>query len=332
MKAVWYETPGAAHQVLQVGELPDPQPAPGEVRVRIACSGVNPSDVKRRAGWRGQAPGFARTVPNNDGAGTIDAVGAGVDPARIGERVWLHSTGWKRPGGTAAGFAVTPAHRAVRLPRGVSLREGAALGVPAMTAHRAVHGCGPVAGRTVLVTGGAGAVGFYAVQLAVRAGARVIATAQGDEKLRRAREAGAHHVIDYRREDVAARVHEIAGTVDHVVDVDFAANLATSAAVLAPGGSIATYASMSDPEPRLPFYPLMQKNLRLLWVFVYEMPQQAQLAAADEITAWLADGRSVHQLGPRFDLAQTADAHVAVESGVLGKVTITIGADADDRG
>jgi NADPH2:quinone reductase len=328
MKAGWYEQNGPAKEVLKIGERPDPEPGPGEVRVRIACSGVNPSDVKRRAGWNNQKIAFPWQVPNNDGAGVIDKVGAGVDTKRVGERVWLHSTGYKRPLGTAAGLTVTPAHRAFQLPEGVSFEVGAGLGVPAMTAHRAVLGPGPVRGKTVLVTGGAGAVGFYAIQLAKWGGARVLATVSGAEKAAEAKRAGADHVVNYRTENVGERVMaltERAG-VDHVVDVDFGANLETTLAVLKPNGSIATYASMSKTEPAIPFYPLMFKNVRLLWVFVYEMPQEAMSEAGRDVNAWLASGVAVHPRHHPFPLDRLADAHIAVEEGAIGKVIVSVGA------
>ncbi|HVL58479.1 MAG TPA: NADPH:quinone reductase [Burkholderiaceae bacterium] len=324
MRAVWYERTGAAHDVLQFGEMDRPQPEAGEVLVRIAYSGVNPSDVKRRAGTRTQGYAPPRIVPNMDGSGVVVAVGEGVDRKRIGERVWLHSTAWKRPFGTAAEYATTPSQRAIPLPDGVPLKVGAALGVPALTAHRAVHGCGDVAGRTVLVTGGAGAVGLYAIQLAKRAGARVIATARGSEKLELVRQAGAEAAIDYTTEPVAQRIASICGTVDHVVDVDFAANLATTLAVLAPHGSIATYASMSDPEPRIPFYSMMTMNLRLLWVFVYELHADTIASAAFDVNAWLASGTAVHRFAQTYPLQRAADAHVAVEQAAFGKVVIEV--------
>jgi NADPH2:quinone reductase len=327
MKAGWYEQNGPAKEVLKIGERPDPEPGPGEVRVRIACSGVNPSDVKRRAGWNNQKIAFPWQVPNNDGAGVIDKVGAGVDAKRVGERVWLHSTGYKRPLGTAAGLTVTPAHRAFQLPEGVSFEVGAGLGVPAMTAHRAVLGPGPVRGKTVLVTGGAGAVGFYAIQLAKWGGARVLATVSGAEKAAEAKRAGADHVVNYRTENVAERVMALTegAGVDHVVDVDFGANLETTLAVLKPNGSIATYASMSKTEPAIPFYPLMFKNVRLLWVFVYEMPQEAMSEAGRDVNAWLAGGDAVHPRNHVFTLDRLADAHIAVEDGAIGKVLVDVG-------
>ncbi len=196
-----------------------------------------------------------------------------------------------------------------------------------MTAHRAVFGPGPVRGKTVLVTGGAGAVGFYAIQLAKWGGARVVATVSGAEKAAEAKRAGADHVVNYRTENVAERVMaltERAG-VDHVVDVDFGANLETTLAVLKPNGSIATYASMSKTEPAIPFYPLMFKNVRLLWVFVYEMPQEAMSEAGRDVNAWLVSGAAVHPRHHVFPLDRLADAHIAVEEGAIGKVLVGVG-------
>jgi NADPH:quinone reductase len=326
MKAGWYEQNGPAKEVLKFGERPDPEPGPGEVRVRIACSGVNPSDVKRRAGWNNQKVPFPWVVPNNDGAGVIDKVGAGVDGKRVGERVWLHSTGWKRPLGTAAEYTVTPHARAFPLPAGVPFEIGAGLGVPAMTAHRAVFGFGPVRGETVLVTGGAGAVGFYAIQLAKWGGARVLTTVSGAEKAAEAKRAGADHVVNYKTENVAERVMALTdgAGVDHVVEVDFGANLPITLAALKPNGSVATYASMTEPEPAIPFYPLMFKNVRLLWVFVYEMPQEAMADAGRDVNARLASGAAVHPRQHAFPLDRLADAHVAVEEGAVGKVIVSI--------
>jgi len=329
MKAVWYERLGAAREVLTYGVMPDPEPGVGELRVKIAFSGVNPSDVKRRAGSSGAIP-FPRVIPDMDGSGVIDKVGAGVDARRIGERVWLHSTAWKRPFGTAAEYAVTLPERAYPLPAGTPLSVGAGLGVPAITAHRAVFGLGPVQGRTVLVTGGAGAVGFYAIQLAKWGGARVLATVSSTEKAAVATRAGADEVINYKSEDVAARVLAATGGagVDHVVEVDFGANLATTLALIKTGGSIATYASMGAPQPVLPFYQIMPKNLTVLWVLVYDMPAQAMVEAARDVNSWLASGRAVHQIARTFPLEALVDAHLAVESGQeIGKVIVAVGGE-----
>jgi NADPH:quinone reductase len=322
MHAVWYEKLGAAAEVLRHGEMPDPVPGAGEVRVRIAWSGVNPSDVKRRAGsgGAGAVMPFPRVIPDMDGSGVIDRVGPGVDERRVGERVWLHSTQWKRPYGTAADYAVTLEKRAVTLPKNVALDAAASLGVPAMTAHRAVFGQGPVTGKTVLVTGGAGAVGFYAIQLAKWAGARVIATVSGAQKAELARKAGADAVVNYKTDKLEERV-------DHIVEVDFGANLPQTLACLKDGGSLATYASMGKPEPAVPFYPMMFKNLRLLWVFVYEMPQEAIEEAARGVNAWLVSGRAVFPPFTQFTLERLVDAHVAVERGAVGKVLVRCDGD-----
>ena len=320
MRAIWYEKLGPANEVLTRGEMPDPVPGPGEVRVKIAWSGVNPSDVKRRAGagGTGGVMPFPRVIPDMDGSGIIDRVGPGVDERRIGERVWLHSTQWKRPYGTAAEFAVTPDKRAVSLPNNIPLDAAASLGVPAMTAHRAVFGQGPVTGKTVLVTGGAGAVGFYAIQLARWAGARVITTVSGPEKAELALQAGADSIVNYRK-------HKVEEKVDHIVEVDFGANLEQTLACLKDGGTVATYASMGKPEPAIPFYPMMFKNLGVLWVFVYELPAQAMEQATREVNAWLATGKAVFPPFAKFSLDRLVDAHVAVEKGAVGKVLAECG-------
>src|SRR5262249_2809851 len=232
MKAAWYEKTGNAREGLRVGELPDPEPGPGEVLVRVHFSGVNPSDVKSRAGLRG-GMAFPRVIPHSDGAGVIEAAGRAVDPGHVGERAWLWNGQWSRAYGTAAERIALPAAQAVPLPAEVGFTAGACLGIPALTAHRSVFADGPVAGQTVLVTGGAGTVGHYAIELAKFGHANVIATVSGPEKARAARTAGADHVLDYRREDVAARVLEITGGagVDRIVEVEFGGNLATSSAI-----------------------------------------------------------------------------------------------------
>jgi NADPH2:quinone reductase len=331
MKAVWFERLGPAREVLTHGEMPDPQAGPGEVRVKIAYSGVNPSDVKRRGGFSGAMP-FPRMIPDMDGSGVIDQAGAGVDPKRIGERVWLHSTAWKRPCGTAAEYAVTLPDRAYTLPGNTPLAVGAGLGVPAMTAHRAVFGLGPVRAKTVLVTGGAGAVGFYAIQLAKWGGARVIATVSSAAKAEAAKRAGADAVVNYKSEKVAERVMALTdgAGIDHVVEVDFGGNLAATLECIKLSGTIATYASMSAPQPVLPFYQIMPKNLNLLWVLVYDMPAQAMLEAARDVNAWLAAGNAAHQIAKTFSFEQFVDAHLAVESGSeIGKVIVKVGAGVD---
>jgi NADPH2:quinone reductase len=329
MKAAWYERKGPAREVLQVGERPTPEPGPGEVRVRVHRSAVNPSDTKNRGGARGNvAMPFPFTIPHQDGSGVIDAVGAGVDAARIGERVWVYEATLGRQWGTAAQFTVVPAHKAVRLPEGAGFEAGACMGIPAMTAHRCVMADGPVAGRTVLVQGGAGAVGWYAVQIARQEGARVIATVSRDAQAERAREAGAHEVVNYRTEDVAARLRAITGAdagIDRVIEVAFGANLATDLAVMKPGGVIATYASDAVPEPAIPFWPMLSKDLTVRFVLVYAMSREAHDAAAAWIGAALAGGRLKHQIHRTYALDEIAAAHEATESmKQVGKVLVAI--------
>jgi NADPH2:quinone reductase len=325
MRAAWYERNGPAADVLRVGELPMPEPGPGEVRLRVVASGLNPTDVKARAGSRPM--GFPRVVPHQDGAGVIDKVGPGVPASRVGERVWVFTVQWQRPWGTAAEFTVVPARLAVRLPLNTSFAEGACLGIPAVTAHRCLFADGPVTGQTVLVTGGAGAVGHYAVQLAKWAGARVIATVSSPEKATAAAAAGADHTVNYRTADPAAQILELtAGAgVDRIVDVDFGANLGVSLKVLKVNGTIATYASMSDPEPKLPFYPLMAKNATLRPVLIYTMPERARDEAVSDIVRLLEAGRLLHQIGARFPLDRIVEAHQAQESGkVTGNIVVEV--------
>jgi NADPH2:quinone reductase len=330
MRAAYYESKGRARDVLRVGERPTPQPGAGEVRVRVSASAVNPSDTKARGGLRVKEMPFPLVIPHQDGAGVIDAVGPGVDAARIGERVWVYEANLNRPFGTAAEYTCVLAHKAVALPRDVDFTIGACMGIPAMTAHRCVFADGPVDGRTVLVHGGAGAVGYYAVQFARLGGAgRVIATVSRAQQAERAREAGADAVIDYRSEDVAARVQQLCGgtqsAVDRVIDVAFGANLAVNLAVLRPSGVIATYASDAQPEPKLPFWPLLAKDIAVRFVLVYAMPAQAHADAAASITDALARGVLKHQIHRVFKLDEIVAAHEATEAMTnVGKVLLRI--------
>lgn len=325
MRAAWYTDFGPARDVIETGEIDTPAPGPGEVAVEVAISGVNPVDVKRRAGGRGSKAGD-RIVPHFDGAGTVVAVGENVDEDRVGQRVWLYEGQWQRTHGTAAEVIALPAERAVPLPKGASFDEGAALGIPAMTAHRCVYGDGPVIGRTVLVTGGAGAVGNYAIQFAKLGGAEVLTTVSSDEKAELAARAGADHVVNYRAEDVAGAVERITdgNGVDRIVEVEFGGNLETSVAVLRQNGVIAAYASDAVQEPRVPFYTLVYKNVTVRHELVFIMPPEAKEQAVHDINHWLAEGRLVHHIGPRFPLAETAAAHEAVESHAFGKVLVDV--------
>lgn len=324
MRAAWYERVGAADDVLVVGELPDPQPGIGEVRVRLLATGVNPADVKRRAGAGGRAMIAPRVVPGDDGAGVIDRIGPRVPSTRLGERVWLHCANQGRPYGTSAEHVVVPSDRAVELPADTSFEVGACLGVPALTAHRAVFVDGPVAGKTMLVTGGAGAVAHYAIELAKHGGATVLATASTPEKQRAALAAGADHVVDYRSEDAAAEILALSGGgVQRVVDVAFGANLPLTSAVIATNGTIVAYGSDAVTEPALPFYPLMRRNITIRAVQVFTMPASALRAATEHVNRLLADQVLTHPIADRFPLAEIAAAHRRVESGAaVGKVLI----------
>ena len=253
MRAAYYESNGAAREVLRVGETAAQEPGPGEVRVRLLASGVNPSDVKSRAGLTRKIA-FPRVIPHSDGAGEIDRVGEGVSPARVGERVWVWNGQWRRAFGTAAETITLPTEQAVPLPANVSMEAGACLGIPAYTGYQAVVLAGAVQGSTVLVAAGAGAVGHYAVQFAKHRGATVIATVSSPAKADIARQAGADHVIDYRRESVGERTMALTGMrgVDAVIEVDLAANAELLPQVLAPNGVAAIYGS-GAPEVAIPF-------------------------------------------------------------------------------
>jgi NADPH:quinone reductase len=323
MRAVWYERNGAA-DVLHIGEMTDPTPGPGEVRVRIITSGINPSDWKRRQGLTRRME-FPRVIPHQDGAGVIDRVGPGVPASRLGERVWLYESQIGRPFGTAAEYTVQPAEHAVPLPSNISFAEGAGLGVPAMTAHRCVLADGPVSGKTVLVTGGAGAVGHYAIQLAKLHGAQVIATVSSDQKAQIALAAGADSTINYRTEDPVQRLMDFTGGagVDHIVEVDFAGNFTVNREVLRSNGVLAVYAAGAAPQPPIPLQ-FKASNITVRFVLVYDMPEPAKHAAVQEITQLLEGGKLRHLAGPHFPLESVREAHLAVEGGAIGKVVLEV--------
>jgi NADPH2:quinone reductase len=339
VRAVVYSQAGGP-EVLRLVEREPPAPGPGEVRVAVRVSGVNPTDWKSRRGGRGGKLPFPEVVPNQDGAGTVDAVGVGVDLSREGERVWLWEAAWRRANGTAQEYVVLPERQAVRLGDGVSFDVGASLGIPALTAHRCltVSEQGPrrlepgtLASHTVLVAGGAGAVGHAAIQLARWAGARVISTVSSDEKGKLAQAAGADHVVDYRISDAAEQIRRLSPDgVDLVVEVAPSANAALDLAVLAPNGTVAAYATDGGDELRLPVWEPMQRNLRYQFVLVYTVSREAKDQAVADIAAAAADGAlpvgedaglPLH----RFPLERTADAHAAVEHGAVGKVLVDIG-------
>lgn len=339
MRAVVYSEAGGPH-TLRVVERQIPEPGQGEVRVRVAVSGVNPTDWKARRGGRDGRLPFPEIVPNQDGAGTIDAVGSGVDPSRVGERVWLWEATWQRADGTAQEFVVLPERQVVRLDHGVSFDVGASLGIPALTAHRCltVSDSGPrrlaegaLSGRTVLVAGGAGAVGHAAIQLARWAGARVIATVSNDEKATLARAAGADGVVNYRGSGAADEIRGASEDgVDVIVEVAPAANAAIDHAVLAPNGTVAVYATDDGGELDLPVWELMRRNVRYQFVLVYTVPAEAKARSVEDVATAAADGalpvgKDAGLPLHRFPLERTADAHDAVEGGAVGKVLIDVG-------
>lgn len=327
MKAGWYQQFGVAKEVIEIGEMDEPGVGPNEVKVRIHASGVNPSDVKKRAGY-GEPFTEERIVPHSDGAGVIDEIGSEVDPARIGERVWVYNGQYDRPLGTAAEYIVLPNSQAIPLPESVSYVEGACLGIPAMTAHRCLFADGPIADQTILVTGGAGAVGNYAIQLAKWGGAEIIATVSSPEKEEHARQAGADHVINYRTEDVVNIVKDKTKGigVDRIVEVDFGGNLSMTQELIKVNGTVACYASAGDREPTIPFYVLMYKNVNLRLVLVYNMSQKAKQSACKDIRQAIDDGKLKHAIAERFPLDQLAAAHEAVESGTyIGNIVVEIG-------
>ncbi len=325
MRAVWYEQAGAASDVLIFGEMPDPMPGPGEVRVRIALSAVNPTDVKRRASGR-ELNQFRRIIPNNDGSGIIDVVGEGVPESRVGERVWIFGAQAMRASGTGAEFCALPARQAVFLPDGISLEDGACLGVPAVTAHRALFADGDIENQVVLVTGGSGRVGHYAVQLAKWAGAEVIATASSTEKMQYLQDLGADHVLNYRTDDLIAEIQRITSGqgVNRIVEVAFGANVAMAPRIMRPNGVIATYASDVDPEPVVPFYPLMYANITIRPFAIFAMPRAAQDRAFADITRCLKEGVLRHHVGAQFAFDDMVAAHQAIEAGHVFGTTLVL--------
>jgi NADPH:quinone reductase len=325
MRAVWYERTGPAAEVLTFGEMPTPPAAAGEVRIRLEASGVNPADVYRRAGSF-RALEFSRVIPNSDGAGIVDQVGSGVTRLEPGQRVWLFNG--QRNGrafGTAADYIALAEHLVTPLPDQLSFAQGATLGIPAMTAWCSLFADGPIAGKTVLVTGGAGAVGHYAVQLAKWGGAQVIATVSSAAKAEQARLAGADLVVNYRSEDVVAKALDFTGGrgVDHLVDVDFGGNIATTLKLMAMNATIAVYATNGDRTPVVPMRELMEKCINLRTLVLFALPWPLLAAAQADITKWLAAGTRIHNIAAQFPLAETAQAHLAVEKGdKLGTVIV----------
>jgi NADPH2:quinone reductase len=325
MQAVWYERAGAATEVLQLGEMPCPDPEAGEVRVRIAWSAVNPFDVKKREQGRDLA-NWPRIVPHTDGSGTIDKVGDGVAPERVGERVWLFGAQVGQAFGSCAGYCVVPSWKAVALPAAVSLRHGACIGIPLVTALEALSSSGPLDGKNVLVAGGAGRVGAYAVQIAAARGARVIATASSG-KCTEVEALGAKTCMDYRDPAKISRLRDLAGKTgfDLIVEPRFATNLATNVQVVARNGVITAYGVDDNPEPVVPVTHLVMKNVTCRFVGIFGLDRVRQFERLEQVSALLVGGQLRHRVGVVAPLSQTGALHAQLQStGVSGAALIEI--------
>jgi NADPH2:quinone reductase len=324
MRAAWYEKNGSATEVLTVGETETPKPGPGEVRVRLKTSGVNPSDVKTRAGTVRKIA-FPRVIPQSDGAGDIDAVGEGVPESRLGERVWIWNGQWKRPFGTAAEYIVLPAAQAVKLPAAISYEAGACLGIPALTAWHAIDIAGTKAGTTLLIAGGAGAVAHYAIQFAKARGAVVLATVSSDVKAKIARDAGADVTINYKTENVGERVMALTkGGADAVIELDLTANAAMLPTVLRPRGTLVVYGT--GPQVQFPGSFCLANNITVKFLLVYELTDEERSRAITDITRMLEANSLQHNVAETYPLADIVKAHQAVESGkVAGNVVMQVG-------
>ena len=325
MRAAYFERNGTAREVLVLGDVETSRPGPGEVRVKLKTSGVNPSDVKSREG-RTRKIAFPRVIPHSDGAGEIDMVGDGVPAARIGERVWVWNGQWKRAFGTCAEYIVLPSALAVKLPAHVSFEAGACLGIPAMTAYHAVATAQADAASTVLISGGAGGVGHYAIQFAKARGAVAIATVSSEAKAKLARQAGADHVIDYKRENVAEQVKDLTdgAGVDAVIEMDLAANAKLYPGLLHARSTVVVYGTGS-PEAQIPAQFLLVNQIAMQWIFVYELTQSERAAAVSAISKLMDDKRLIHNVALTLPLKDIVAAHEAVEQGkAMGNVVVTL--------
>jgi len=324
MRAAWYEKQGPAQEVLMVGEMPDPRPSAGEVRIRIAASGINPGDVKKRQDSFGIGMPYPRVIPHSDGAGRVDQVGDGVSPEWGGRHVWCYGAQSYRPFGTAAEFTVVPLDHVALLPESVTPDQGACLGIPGITAHRAVHVGGDVAGRTVLVQGAGGAVGMCATALARHAGARVIGTVRSSAEEPAARTAGAQEVV-LNDQGLMERMKALAPDgIDHIVEVAFGANIDADVEMLKMGGSIGAYAT-DNATPKIPFWLMVFKNIRLFLLGSDDFPTVAKVAATRDLNDALQAGWAGFEIGERIPLAEIARAHELVEHTVRrGRVVVTV--------
>jgi NADPH2:quinone reductase len=325
MRAAFYEKNGPARDVLVLGEVETPRPGPGEVRVKLKASGVNPSDVKAREG-RTRKIAYPRVIPHSDGAGEIDMVGDGVPAQRLGQRVWIWNAQWKRAFGSCADYVVLPAALAVPLPPHVGEAAGACLGIPAMTAYHAVAMAGAGKGQTVLVTGGAGGVGHYAIQFAKARGATVLTTVSSEAKAKLAREAGADHVIDYKRENVAERAMAMTGKagVDAVVEMDLAANAKLYPGLLHARGTVVVYGTGSA-EAQIPAQFLLVNANAIKFVYVYELTAAERAEAIAAIDGMLENRTLINNVALTLPLKDIVAAHEAVEQGkAMGNVVVTL--------
>ncbi|MFV2032271.1 MAG: NADPH:quinone reductase [Gammaproteobacteria bacterium] len=327
MRAVWFESFGTADETLIIGELPKTEAKAGEVLVRMKTTGVNPSDVKKRAGAFPNLLDEGLVIPHSDGAGIVEAVGEGVPEQRTGGRVWVYQAQYGRRLGSAAEYLAIEASRAVELPENTSFEIGACLGIPVMTAHRCVFADGPVAGQTVLVTGGAGRVGYYAIQWAKQAGATVIASASNDRDKQACESVGADFVVNHRQQDWSDAIlgYTAGEKLDRVIDVEFGANLPEVLKLIRINGTIATYSSTQVQAPQLPFLQMMYLSLTIRMVIVYAMPERAKQEAIADITAKLSGGELQHRVAHVLEFEDMVKAHQLIEQGgIRGSVVVRV--------
>ena len=317
MKAAWYNSFGPAEEVLNVGEFDTPEPGAGEVKIRVYASGVNPSDTKKRLGANPALLDDGPVIPNSDGAGEIVSVGEGVSPSRVGERVWVYNAQYGRRLGTSAEYVCLPSDYAIMLPESADYNAGAMMGIPAMTSHRCLFADGSVEGQTLLITGGAGRVGYYAIQWAKEYGATVISTASSDASREQCNNAGADLVVRHPSEESVKEMLEYTNgkKIDRIIEGDFGANLLPVLDVLKTGGTIATYSSMTDMNPSIPFVRMMFMDITIRMVLVYEMPKEAKEHAAKDITTMLSQNRFDNRVAKEYSLDDIASAHTLIESG-----------------
>ena len=325
MKAAWYNSFGPAEEVLKIGEFDTPEPRPGEVKIRIYASGVNPSDTKKRLGANPALLDDGPVIPNSDGAGEIISVGEGISSSRIGERVWVYNAQYGRQLGTSAEYVCLPSFNAIILPDTADYSAGAMMGIPAMTAHRCVFSDGAVDSQTLLITGGAGRVGYYAIQWAKQNGSTVIATASSDASREQCVNAGADLIVGHPSDDSVGEIMDFTNgkKIDRIIEGDFGANLLPVLDVLKTSGTIATYSSMADMNPSIPFIRMMFMDITIRMVLVYAMPDEAKKHAAKDITSALSKNTFHNRVAQEYSIDNISDAHKMIESGeVYGSVII----------